>query len=131
VWIAGGAFTRIVVARRRGQLDRDRLDGARRRGAEHALPLGAVGGRVVPKGLLAVQLEDAWGKEAALGVPLAPIEIDHEPDGLHRRTIVGWVCSGHGRSCCGYEGRFCADDGCRKGATFFSRPGDREVRLGS
>jgi hypothetical protein len=44
------------------------------------LTLRFVGGWIVPERFLAMQLEDAGGHETALGIGLAPIEINDDTD---------------------------------------------------
>jgi hypothetical protein len=73
------------------------LDGTRCGGAHYLLPLCLVRGRVVPERFLPVQPEDSGGQEAALGIPLAPIEIDYDmEEGRCGRTrCLRSVSSGH------------------------------------
>jgi hypothetical protein len=71
----------VVAAHGLWRLHDDRLDGARGGGAQYVLTLRSVGGWIVPERFLAMQLEDAGGHETALGIGLAPIEIN---DDMHR-----------------------------------------------
>src|SRR5258708_22532257 len=87
----------VSLARGLWHLDDDRLYGARGGGAQHALPLRGVGGRIVPERFLAVQLEDARCQETTLGIGLAPIQVDHHMDGTRwcGRLRAGCVCACH------------------------------------
>jgi hypothetical protein len=60
------------------------------------LALRGIRGRVVPERLFTVQLEDTRCEETALGVRLAPVQIDDEAQvRARRRVIAGWS-SRHG-----------------------------------
>jgi len=57
--------------------DGDRLDRTRRGSLPHLLPLLRVGSWIVPKCFLTMQHEHAGRQETALGIGLAPVEVDH------------------------------------------------------
>src|SRR5262245_39598141 len=65
--------------------DDDCLYGTCRGGPQHVCSLGCIGGWIVPERFLVVQHEDVGSQEAALGIGLAPIEINNQMEGTRRR----------------------------------------------